>query len=240
MNSCKPCLVFACCLFGLLWTANVQSADPSSSSSSDKPEVKRVAVGKNVALEIEGDKKRVVIEAEVCLREGPLEQLMTKKATKEHEAILAVDADARHINAALLLTGVKPGSPVKLGEKITPATGPVVKITLRYEEKDKTITVPAKDWLRAAKGKKLPDYDWVFAGSKLVENNIDPKAPPYFLANDGDVICVSNFESALVDLNVVSTSDNDSLNFEANTPKIPAKGTKVTVILETVPEKKDK
>jgi hypothetical protein len=230
-------MVFSCSLFALLWTGNVQSADPSSSSKEEKSDVKRVPVGKNVTLEVDGDKKRVLIDAEVCLREGLLEQLMTKKQTKEHEAILAADTDARLIHAALLLTGVKPGSPVKFGEKFTPATGPVINITLRYEEKDKTITVPAKDWLRGNKGKKLPDFEWVFAGSKLVPNP-DPKEKPYFLANDGDVICVSNFESALLDVNVASSSDNDSLNFEANTPKIPDKGTKVTVILEPVPEKK--
>src|SRR5437763_2455437 len=90
-----------CCLFGLLWTVNVQSADSGSSSKDEKPEVKRVKVGKNVVFEVEGDKKRVLVEAEVCLREGALEQLVTKKQTKEHEAILAADVDARHINAAL-------------------------------------------------------------------------------------------------------------------------------------------
>jgi hypothetical protein len=227
--------VFSCSLFALVWAANVQSADPSSSSKEEK--VKQVEVGKNVKLEIDGDKKRVLIDAEVCLRDGLLEQLMTRKQTKEHEAILAVDTDAKVIHAALLLTGVKPGSPVKFGEKVTPATGPVINISLRYEEKDKTVTVPAKDWLRGSKGKKLPDFDWVFAGSKLVPSP-DPKEKPYFLANDGDVICVSNFESALLDVNIASTADNDSLNFEANTPKIPEKGTKVTVILEPAPEKK--
>jgi hypothetical protein len=229
-----------CCLFALLWTVNVHSADPSSSSKSDL-EVKVVKVGKNVVLEVDGDKKRVLVESEVCLREGQLEQLVTKKQTKEHEAILAADADARHIHAALLLTGVKPGSTVKFEPKYVAPTGPQINISLRYtDEKGKTVTVPAKDWLRASKGKKLPKYEWVYVGSQLVPNNLNPKEPPYFLANDGDVICVCNFESALVDLNIQSSKDNDSLTFEADTDNIPAKGTKVTIILEPVLEKKDK
>jgi hypothetical protein len=240
MNSWKTSIAFACCLFALLWTANVQSGEPgSSSSSSSKDEkVEHVAVGKNVTFEKEGGKRRVLIEAEVCLREGPLEQLLTKKQTKEHEAVLAVDTDATNIKTALLLTGAEPGSTVKFGDKVEPAKGPVVRITLRYEEKGKTVTVPAKEWMRGTKGKKLPDFEWVFAGSKLVEG-IRPKDPPYFLANDGDVICVSNFESALLDINIASSADNDSLDFEANTDKIPDKGTKVTIILEPVVEKKD-
>ena len=230
-------IVCACCLFGHIWTVNVRSAD-SSSSKDEKSGVKQVPVGKNVILEVEGDKKRVLVQAVVCLRDGLLEQLMTKKQTKEHEAILAADVDARHIHAALLAAGLKPGSTVKFSPKFASPTGPQINITLRYEEKDKTITVPAKDWLRGSKGKKLPDYEWVFAGSQFVENNLNPKEPPYYLANDGDVICVSNFESALLDVNIASSADNDSLNFEANTPKIPEKGTKVTVILEPVAEKK--
>ena len=220
MNRCKlRSLAFLCCFFGLLWTVRVQSADPSSSSKDEKPEVKTVKVGNNVTLEVEGDKKRVLIESEVCLRQGQLEQLVTRKQKKEHEAILAADADARHIQAALLLTGIKPGSTVKFQPKFAPPTGPQINVTLRYEEKGKTITVPAKDWLRVSKEKKLPKYEWVFAGSKLVPG-VNPDDPPYFLANDGDLICVSNFESALIDLNIESSKENNNLTFEADTDKI--------------------
>ena len=41
------------------------------------------------------NKRRVLVNAEVCLREGQLELFLCRKQTKEHEAILAADVDAR-------------------------------------------------------------------------------------------------------------------------------------------------
>jgi hypothetical protein len=66
------------------------------------------------------------------------------------------------------------------------------------------------------------------------EDRFDPKAPPIYAANDGDVICVANFESAMMDLPIASSADNDALDFEAFTERIPPEGTSVVVILEPV------
>src|SRR5687768_13726115 len=63
---------------------------------------KKAPVGKNVYLEIEGDKRRVLVQAQVCLRQGQLEQFLTRKRTKEHEAILAADIDARDVHTGLM------------------------------------------------------------------------------------------------------------------------------------------
>jgi hypothetical protein len=54
-------------------------------------EVKRVEVGKNVVLEVQGTQRRVEVRASACLREGQLEGLLTRKGTKEHEYILAAE-----------------------------------------------------------------------------------------------------------------------------------------------------
>ena len=62
--------------------------------------------------------------------------------------------------------------------------------------------------------------------------------PPFYAANSGDVICVSNFESALLDLPINSPKDNSELNFEAHKERIPPLDTKVTIILEPVPDQK--
>ena len=61
---------------------------------------------------------------------------------------------------------------------------------------------------------------------------------PHYLANDGDVICVSNFESAMLDVPFNSSKENTLLQFEANTERIPAVDTPVLVILEPMLEKK--
>ena len=98
--------------------------------------------------------------------------------------------------------------------------------------------MPAQDWILNPKTKKNLEHDWVFAGSQLVADPLDQNKPPYYLANDGDVICVSNFPSAMLDLPIVSPKDNAELVFVAHTERIPALDTKVLVILEPVPDGK--
>jgi hypothetical protein len=208
-------------------------------SPPEKPADKK-QVGKNVYFEKQGDVRRVLVLATVCLREGQLEQLLTRKLTKEHEAILAADVDARSIHAALLAAGAEAGSPVSFRPEYKPASGTRIKVMLQYKKDGKTLTVNAKDWVRNARTKKPLQHDWVFAGSQFVPNPIEPKAPDLYLANEGDVICVSNFESAMLDLPINSPKDNDELVFEAYTERIPALQTPVTVILEPVREKKKK
>ena len=81
-----------------------ESASPVAHEVPDKidepkpaAETKKVQIGKNIFLEVQGQQRRVRVNAEVCLREGMLEQLVTKKRQKEHEAILAADIDAREL-----------------------------------------------------------------------------------------------------------------------------------------------
>src|SRR5438128_2107570 len=120
-----------------------------------KTEVKKAEIGKNVFLEIEGDKRRVVVNAYVCLRQGMLEQLLTRKRTKEHEAILAADLDSRHIHFALQAAGAEPGKPVQYRPKFIPPSGTTIKITLEYQDKKgNTVRVPAQQWVRHIKSKK--------------------------------------------------------------------------------------
>jgi hypothetical protein len=229
-------------LLGCEGTAPHGENRPKDNKSGDKPktaESKKAAVGKNVFLEVLPDKKRrVLVSAEVCLREGPLEQLMCRKQTKEHEAILTADVDAREIHAALIAAGAKEGSPVRFVPKYQPASGTTIKVNVQYTDKDKLVTVPAQSWIKNAKNNKLLDSDWVFAGSRLVKNPLDPDGKMLYLANDGDVICVSNFETAMLDLPIKSPKDNADLVFVANTEHIPPLGTKVVVILEPVLEAK--
>ncbi|MBI2804449.1 MAG: hypothetical protein HYX68_05620 [Planctomycetes bacterium] len=212
--------------------AGEKKAEPKAASK-----VKRVPVGKNVSLEIDGAKRRVRIEAEVCLRKGLLEQLLTKKRTKEHEAVLAADIDGRELHLALTLAGAEAGTPVQFRPKVTAPTGTLIKIYLEYKVKGKDVRVPAQQWIRSFKTKKDFPTDWVFAGSTLTPNPEDKKKP-YYGANVGDMISVVNFETSCLDVPFVSTKDNDDLAFEAHTERIPAKGTPVTLVLEPVAKKK--
>jgi hypothetical protein len=222
------------------------SAPDKSAESKEAPakakEPERKALNKKGTLFLEvmpDGKRRVLIESTVCLREGQLEQLLTRKQTKEHEAILTADVDGEQVHAALLAAGAKAGTTVQYQPTYKPATGTTIKIMLRYQKDGKTVTVPAREWVRNAKSRKDLDSDWVFAGSLFVPDPLDKNVPPTYAANGGDLICVSNFPTAMLDLPINSPKDNSDLSFEAHTERIPELKTKVTLVLEPVEDKKD-
>jgi hypothetical protein len=233
-------------LFGCEAAAKPGSPAPAPEEPKEKPkpvEGKRTPFNKDKTLFLEvmpDGRKRVVLEAAVCLREGQLEQLMCRKQTKEHEAILHSPVDAADIHAVLLVAKALPGSPVKYNPDFKPPTGTPIKIWLEYQDKGEKKVVDAKEWIRNVKTMKPLHIDWVFAGSQFFQDPDDPAKPKYYMANGGDVICVSNFPDAMLDLPINSPKDNAELAFEAWTDRIPERGTKVMVVLEPVLEKKEK
>lgn len=202
-------------------------------------EVKRKEIVKNVFLETQGDVRRVVVLTTVVHREGQLEGLLTKARTKEHEYILAFDGDAIHIHTALLAAGAEAGSPVKFEPKYTPATGSTIKTTVRYEKAGRMLSFPAREWVQNVNTKKHLDQDWVFGGSHLLPDPDNPQRKIY-VANYGDLICVCNMDTAMLDLPVRSPKRFDDRLYQAFTERIPPEGTKVELILEPIPAKKEK
>src|SRR5205823_10140390 len=140
---------------------------------------------------------------EVCLREGPLEVFLCKLNTKEHESIVHIDADAREIHFALVAAGAAPGSPAQFVDPKTgkpdykPATGTKIKVTVTYREKGKVKTSPAADWVLDKVANKHLAHDWVFAGSRFFKDPERPKAPDYYMANNGEVVSLSNFPDSM-------------------------------------------
>lgn len=215
---------------------------PATSADDKMSQSKKVEVGKNIFLEkLQDGKRRVLVDGIVCLREGPLELFLCRKYTKEHEAVVCADIDARDLHKALLLAGAVAGSPVQFEPKYKPATGSVIKVRVRYDDSGKEKMVDAQSWIRVAKTGKELDKDWVFAGSSFfTPEPATEKGPPrqqLYAANGGDIICVSNFSSALLDLPFPSPDVNDELMFEAFKGRIPPLGAKVTIVFEPLPDK---
>lgn len=212
--------------------------DEPAKKPAQAPDAKRAEFGKNVWLETRGSERRVILESRVCLREGMLELLLCRQQTKEHESILSAEIDARMVHAALLAAGALPGAPVRYQPDFKPASGTRIRVTLEYKDRGKTVTIPAQRWVLNSATKKELAHDWVFAGSQFVPS-LEDKDKTYYLAQaTGDVICISNFDSAMLDLPINSPKDNNELAFEAHTELIPPLETKVTVILELVLEPK--
>ena len=190
--------------------------------------------------------RRVLVAAEVCLREGPLEVFLTKKGTKEHEAILRIAQDARFIHAALEAAGAKVGTPVQfvnpktMEDDYKAATGQVIKASVHYTKDGKTHTHAAQDWITNKKTKKPMADEWVFAGGRFIKNPDRPTDPAFYSANNGVVLGLSNDYDAMLDLPVQVSKDDAFLIYEANTEKIPQVTSKVWLILEPEAEKKKK
>jgi hypothetical protein len=139
----------------------------------------------------------------------------------------------------LTLAGAEAGKVVQFRPKVIPPTGTTIKITLEYKTAAGDLKrVPAQEWIRSIKTKKEFPTDWVFAGSTLTPDPLDKTKPPLYGANMGDVISVVNFETSCIDVPFRATKDNDELDFEAHTARIPPEKTPVTVILEPVLAKK--
>lgn len=187
-------------------------------------------LAKDARIWLDTKNKRVVVDGYVALRIGQLEMFACPAGTKEHESVIGLLTKAQYVHAALLAIGAKPGSPVKFEPKYTPANGSKIKIEILYvDDKGAKKRVVAQDWVRQVGSEKTLDMDWVFAGSGMWK---DPDTgTEQYLAESGDLICVSNFTTATLDLPVRSSQANSSLLFAAYTDRIPPEQTPVRLVL---------
>lgn len=189
-----------------------------------------VPMTKENDLWIDQKRKIVVVDGVVCLREGTLEMFAVPKGTKEHEAIVAVHCQARLVHAALLAIGAKSGTPVRFDPSYAPPTGTTIDVFVLWKDAEgKNHQVRAQEWIKHEKSGKEMAYDFVFAGSGFAKDEISGEQ--VYFADGGDLICVSNFPTATLDIPILSSQDNQALLFSAFTERIPPKGTKVRLVL---------
>jgi hypothetical protein len=135
------------------------------------------------------------------------------------------------VHAGLLAVGAEPGSPVQFEPKYNPPTGDEIEVTVYWvDEKGKERTARAQDWIKDIHTGKAMTHPFVFAGSSFWTDPDTRKQ--YYQAEGGDLICVSNFGTAMLDIPVQSSQSNEALEFEAFTEKIPPLGAPVRLILK--------
>ena len=201
---------------------------PADHKFGDPPGAKRLDPKAAVWFDVE--KKLVIADGYVCLREGQLEMFACLKGTKEHESVVAIDGKAYYIHAGLLAIGAKAGTPVQFDPMYKAATGTEIEITVLWVDKDgKKQQALAQQWIRQAETKKILSFPWVFAGSGFWFDETTGRE--HYQAEGGDVICVSNFPSATLDLPVESSQGNMELLFEVNTAVVPPLKTPIRLIL---------
>jgi hypothetical protein len=87
---------------------------------------------------------------------------------------------------------------------------------------------PAQEWIRDNRTGKPMEEQWVFAGSAFWTDPSDGKE--YYQADGGDLVCLSNFPTAMLDLPIESSQSNEALLFDAFEGRVPPKGTAVEMI----------
>ena len=119
--------------------------------------------------------------------------------------------------------------------KFEPPTGSAIAIELRWLQDGKVHKSDARQWVKDEKAKAPLAIDWVFAGSELYEDPATKKQ--VYAADEGDLITVANFGSAILDLPIASSANDADRVFVTNTEKIPPLGTEVFVTLGPRPVK---
>lgn len=180
----------------------------------------------------------VVVAGHISLRNGLLEMFACPRNTKEHESIVAVESEALPLHAGLLLAGAEPGGPVAWVPEYKPPRGTKIEVHVQWIDEDGNRQLArAQDWVRDARTKKAMALPWVFAGSGFWRN--EQTGQQGYLAEQGDLICVVNFSTAMLDVPVEISNANEGLFFEAFTERIPPLGWPVQLVLKPVLEGAD-
>jgi hypothetical protein len=204
------------------------SERPDAATPDRHPELKRLSPVEDVW--VDPATKTVVVGAEVSVDKGAIEYFACPQGTKDYESLVATRSSAWLVHTGLVAIGLVPGKPVAFDPDYVAASGPVVVVRLRW--KDQTGAVQesrAQDWVRDVRTREAMRAEWVFAGSSFWKDPSDGKE--YYQADGGDLICVSNFPTATLDLTIESSQSNDALLFEAFEGRVPPRGTAVDILL---------
>ena len=194
-----------------------------------------LALKKEGGLWIDLERKWVIVDGSICLREGPLEMFICPAQTKEHESVITTPIDAESVHTSLLAIGAKTGSPVQFQPEYKRATGSVIDIVVVWvSENEKVNASLAQDWIKKGNTRKTMQYGWVFGGSGYWKNPNTNKTIYY--GNDGSLVCLSNFPTATIDLPVESSNSNAARLYYANTSKIAPLKAPVRIIFANRPD----
>ena len=235
--------IFVCLAFSYESLCFCLEAMAFAEDSSEDPQVQVLhpppglqQLGKH-RLWVDLKKRHVVVDGSVCLREGQLEMFACPKGTKEHEAVVAIDCPAQFLHAALLSVGAQSGNTVSYEPEYKPASGTIIDVYLLWKSADgKKHQTRAQNWVRYLKTGKAMPYEWVFAGSGFYTDESTGKR--HYMADAGDMICVSNFNTAMLDLPIQSSAAAAGLLFTAYKKRIPPLRTPVRLVLIPRPSEK--
>ncbi|MCA9312575.1 MAG: hypothetical protein KDA21_15275 [Phycisphaerales bacterium] len=164
-----------------------------------------------------------------------LELIMCRRDTRDHEVLVATDAKASHIHAALLLLGLSEGHPgrwhVENRRLIPePPEGDAVTVEFVWEQGGETMTAHPSEWVKnLADGTRLPRGEWLFAGSVETDHPVFP----YGADGSGNVVGLTTFGDEVLAYPTVISPEAaiDEPVWGADFDHVPPFGTAVVVRL---------
>ncbi len=186
----------------------------------------------------------VEIEAWSCLDAGWLEQIACAPDTREHEALIVIEARPSEIHAALLLVGAAPGRPGSWSYEnrvlaFEAPEGDSLELRLRSQRDGKTVEEPVADWIVSDDGQTpFPLRPWIFAGSILAPNPEWMEPGEHYVADmTGSIVGLVTFGDEVIAWPEV-LPDQESVRppeWRVREDHVPPLGTKVTLIIRRVP-----
>jgi len=191
-------------------------------------------------LTLNRDDRSVALTARVVGQDADwLELVACSPNSREHEALLVVDAKPAHLHLALTLLGLQPGQPrtatqVGPGQWQThPAQGPAINITVQYDGPAGPVAAPIQAWyaIRPANPDTPPDNTsrdaFLFTGSQSRTH----QGQTHYLADlSGTVISLVHFGDDTLARQTPLTQNTDGQAL-VPTDAVPPNDTPVTLIL---------
>ena len=198
-----------------------------------EPEIELPAGAKQIfptsELWLDKANNQVIVGGKICLQEGQLEMFACPSGTKEHESVVSAAATSFQIHAMFLALGCNPGTPVSWHPEYRAASGPTVVMEIAWKDGDTVKRIPIQQMIRNFETKKALDTEFVFVGSQFY---VHPDGTKEYYGDAGEMVCLSNFSTAMIDIPIKSGDSDDSLLFEASTENIPPVNTQVYIFFQ--------
>ena len=227
---------FGSLLVGLLALGVPENSQAGEPELAPPKEARRLDPKAEVWVDAKGE--AVYVGGQIAnFYKGVLEMFACPTGTKEHESVVAVNTSAMLVHTALLSIGAEPGAPVQFDPEYRAPHGDEIEVRVQWLDKEgKKQTVRAQQWVRHSKTGKEMKLPFVFAGSGFLTDFETGRRR--YLAERGDMICVSNFGTAMLDVPAPSTQSDDALWFEPFVDRIPATDTPVLLVLKVAKKNK--
>jgi len=229
-------------------SAPAPEAAPAAGTARDSvplpdPEPREIELAPGVRVRPALPTGEVEIDAIVVLDAGWLEQVACSPGTREHEALVVIEAPAHVVHAALLAAGFVPGRPGRwsydeeTGFQFVAPAGSPLRILVRRLDEGPEAYESINAWIIAEGDERtLPDDPFVFAGSAFapaVSWDGSVGEEQYVADVTGSVIGLVTFGDEVIGYSRVYADQSDVAPQEwiADSSRVPPIGTPVVLLI---------